>query len=153
MSIEVIALEHFSASPKADKNSSTISFQIHAVFHSYLSDDSKQDAATTKAHIKRLIAFLKNKKVLTKSLSTIWENTNGCAEQYRCASVLYLMSVMPQTYSIIIDRGISAHGHGIEVSDELNVFDKCYIYQLMPTVPCRHTLDRKSVVYVYMYSM
>ena len=44
------------------------------------------------------------------------------------------MSVMSQCYSIIIDRGISAHGHGIEVSDELNVFDKCYIYQFMSTV-------------------
>ena len=77
----------------------------------FLSDDIKQDAATTTAHSKRLISLLKNKKVLTTSLSTIWENTDRCAEQYRCASELYLMSVMSKTYSIIIDRGISAPGH------------------------------------------
>ena len=103
MSIEGIALEHFSAAPQTDNNSSTLSRPRHAVFHSFLSDDSKQDAATTTAHSKLLISLLKNKEVLTTSLSTIWKNTYGCAEQYRCASALYLMSVMSQFYSIIID--------------------------------------------------
>ena len=134
MSIEGIALEHFSAAPQADINSSTLSLPRHAVFHSFLSDDSKQDAATTTAHSKRLISFIKNKQVLTTSLSTIWENTDGCAEQYRCASAIYPMSVMSQTYSIIIDRGISAPGHGKEVVDGLNAVDKRYIYQLMSRV-------------------
>ena len=83
----------------------------------FLSVDSKQDSASTTAHSKRLISFLNNKQVLTKALSTIWENTDGCAEQYRCASALYLMSVMSQTYSIIIDRGISEPGHWKEVVD------------------------------------
>ena len=91
VSIEGIALEHFSAAPQADINSSTISRPRHALFHSFLSDDRKQDAATTTAHSKRLISLLKNKQVLTTSLSTIWSNTDGCAEQYRCASALYLM--------------------------------------------------------------
>ena len=73
MSIEGIALEHFSAAPQADINSSTLSRPQHAVFHSFLSDNSKQDAATTTAHSKRLISLLKNKQVLNTSLSTIWE--------------------------------------------------------------------------------
>ena len=72
--------------------------------------------------------------MLTTSLSTIWENTDGCVEQYRCASALYLMSVMSQTYSIIIDRGISEPGHGKEVVDGLNDVDKRYIYQLMSKI-------------------
>ena len=88
VSIEGIALEHFSAAPQVDINSSTLSRPRHAVFHSFLSDDSKQDSATTTAHIKRLILFLKNKRVLTTPLSIIWENNDGCAEQYRCASTL-----------------------------------------------------------------
>ena len=73
-------MEHFSAAPQADINSSTISRPRHALFHSFLSDDSKQDAATTTAYSQRLISLLKNKQVLTTSLSTIWENTDGCAE-------------------------------------------------------------------------
>ena len=52
MSIEGIALEHFSAATQADINPSTLSRPQHAVFHSFLSDDSKQDAATTTAHNK-----------------------------------------------------------------------------------------------------
>ena len=37
----------------------------------FLSDDSKQDAATTTAHRKHLISLLKDKKVMKTSLSTI----------------------------------------------------------------------------------
>ena len=55
MSIERIVLEHFSALPTADINTPTPSRQRHAVFHSFLSDDIKQDSATTTAHRKRLI--------------------------------------------------------------------------------------------------
>ena len=112
MSIEGTKLEHFSALPKADINSTTPSCQRHVVLHNFFSDYRKQDAATNTAHRKRLIPLLKNKQVLTTSLSTIWENTDCCAEKYRCASALYLMSVMSKCYSIIIDRGISAPRHG-----------------------------------------
>ena len=98
--------------PKADIKSSTISCQRHTIFHYFLSDDIKQDADTTTAHSKRLISLLKDKKVLKTLLGKIWENTDGCAKQYICASAIYLMSLMSQCYFIIIDRGISAPGHG-----------------------------------------
>ena len=80
MSIESIVLEHFSALPQTNINSTKPSRQRHAVFHSFLSDDSKHDYATTTAHTNRLISLIKEKKVFTTSLSTIWENTDGCAE-------------------------------------------------------------------------
>ena len=86
------------------------------------------------SHRKQLIQLLKERRVLTSSLSTIWENTYGCAEQYICASALYFMSVMLQCYSVIFYRGISAPGHGEEVVDVINATDKCYIYQLMSNV-------------------
>ena len=112
MSIEGIPLEYFSTLPETDINSTTPSRPRHSVFLSFLSDDNKQDVATTTAHSKLLISLLENQQVLTTSLITIWENTNGFVEQYRFATALYLMSVMSQTYSIIIDRGISAPGQG-----------------------------------------
>ena len=68
--------------PKADINSATSSRQHHVVFHYFLSDDIKQDSATATVHSKRLITMIKDKKVLTQLLSTIWENNDGCAEQY-----------------------------------------------------------------------
>ena len=64
-------------------------------------------------------------------MSKIWENTDGCSEQYRCASALYFMSIMSQCHSVIIDRGISVPGHGKEVVYGLNAVDKSYIYELM----------------------
>ena len=44
------------------------------------------------------------------------------------------MSLMSHCYSIIIDRDISAPGHGKEVVDGINAVDKRYIYQLMSNV-------------------
>ena len=57
--------------PNSDINSTTPSRQRHVLFHSFLSDDSKQDADTTTTHINHLISLLKDKKVLTTSLSTV----------------------------------------------------------------------------------
>ena len=127
-------MEHFSAVPQTNINSNTPSRQCHAVFHYFLSNDSKQDAATITSHRKHLISFLKDKKLMTTSLMKIWENTDGCAKKYRCASALYLMSVMLKSYSIIIDWGISAPGHGKKVVYGLNAVYKCYIYKWMSTV-------------------
>ena len=86
MSIEGVALGPFSTLPQTEINESTKSFQHHAVLHYFLSDDSKQDADTTTSYSKSFIELLKEIKVLTSSLSKIWENTDDYAEQYRCAS-------------------------------------------------------------------
>ena len=77
MSIEGISLEHFSAAPQEDINSTTPSRQRHAVFHSFLSDDRKQDSATTTAHSKLLVSLIKNKKLLTTSLSNVGTKLGG----------------------------------------------------------------------------
>ena len=54
----------------------------------FFSDDSKHNSATRTAHSKILIGLIKERKILTSALSTIWGNTDGCAEQYRRASAL-----------------------------------------------------------------
>ena len=109
----------------------------------FLLDDRRQDTAITTAHSKCLIEILKEQKLLMSTLSKIWENNDGCAEQYRCASSLYLMLVYPQCYSIILDRDISAPGHGKDVVGVLNATDKRYIYKLMSNVqlPGSKTFD------------
>ena len=114
-----------------------------------MSNDRKQDAATTTSHINFLIELLKNKNKLMSTLSTIWENTNDCSEQYRCATSLYLMSVLSQRSSIIFDRGISATGHGENVVDGLNVIDNRYMYQLMYTVqlPGSKTFEKQILMH------
>ena len=102
VSIEVIALEHFSALPQIELNTYTKPCLRCAVFHYFLSDDRKQDAANNTTHRNFFIEILKEQKLLMSTLSKIWENTYSCAEQYICASELYLMSFLYQCYSIII---------------------------------------------------
>ena len=77
----VLHWDKFSALPNSDINSTTPSTQSHAVFNSFLSDNKKQYAANITVHSKRLISLLKEKKVMTTSLSTILENTDACSEQ------------------------------------------------------------------------
>ena len=119
------------------------------MFHSFLSGDSKQDTATTTAHSKCFIELSKKQKVLTSTLSAIWENTDHCVEQYRCASAIYLMSVFPQCHSIIIGQGISAPVHIKEVVDGLNAIDNHYIYQLISNVqlPVSKTLYSRILMH------
>ena len=72
MSVEGIALYHFSALSYIETISPKKPCPCHAVFHYFLSDDIKQYAATTTAHSKSMIDILKEQKVLTSTLITIW---------------------------------------------------------------------------------
>ena len=113
------------------------------MFYYYFSDNKKQDYSTTNSHNKNLIEPLKEQKILTPTLSKRWENTHGCAEKYRCASALYLMSFLSQCFSIIIDKGIISPGNGKDVVNGINTIDKRYIYQFMSNVklPGSKTFD------------
>ena len=51
-------------------------------------------------------------------------NTGGCADQYSCITALYLLSILAHKYNIIINRGVGAPGHVIEVVDGLNDTNK-----------------------------
>ena len=124
VSIEGIALEHFSAVTQTNLNSTTPSRQRHAVFQYFYLMIANIMLPLIMHTANAWFLFSKRKKLMTTSLSKIWENTDGCAEQYRCSSALYLMSVISQCYSIIIYWVISAPGHGKEVLDELNDVDK-----------------------------
>ena len=62
------------------------------------------------------------------------ENTDGCAEHYICATALCLMSILSQTFSVIIDHSISAPEHGRKVLDGLNATEKRFIFQSISTV-------------------
>ena len=53
-------------------------------------------------------------------MSTMWVNTDGCEEQFRCATALYLLSMLAHAYKIIIYRGFGAPGHFREVVYGLN---------------------------------
>ena len=99
-----------------------------------MSDDRKQDAATTTAHIKHIIGLLKQRNILSSKLSKIWENIYGFAEHYRCSTALYLMSMLSQAFFVIIHRGISATGYDRGLVDVRNNIDKMFLLQLISNV-------------------
>ena len=85
---------------------------------------------------------------MSNTLSTIWENTDGCAEQYRCATTLYLISMFSRAFSVIIYRGISTPGHGIEVVDVLNDIYKRFLFQSISTLqlPGKKGYDTRMIM-------
>ena len=48
-------MENFSTTTQTEVSTTPEARTFHAVFHSFLYDDIKQDSATTTAHIKRII--------------------------------------------------------------------------------------------------
>ena len=66
--------------------------------------------------------------------STIWENTYGCAEQYRCATTLYLLLMLSREYNIVNDHGVGLPGYEKYVVDDFNATLKCFFTTLMTTV-------------------
>eukprot|EP00957_Ditylum_brightwellii_P115710 8826123-Ditylum_brightwellii.AAC.1 len=84
--MEGVALEYY-----PDEKNNGNEPVIKGEFNSFLFDDSDQNAATTAAHMSKLIKYLIEKKLIQQSQSTIMEETDGCAKQYRRASAINLL--------------------------------------------------------------
>lgn len=95
-------------------------------FHSHFSDDSKQNAASTHVNMDVLIKLLLQGGTFKRG-SWMFDDTDGCAKQYRCALALYLLSMLAAIHGVVIDRAIGAPGHGKDLVDGLNAVDKRYL--------------------------
>ena len=60
-------------------------------------------------------------------MSTLWEDTNGCAKQYSCFLDIYLITVLSYSYGIIMYLEINAPVRGNNVVDEINATEKRYL--------------------------
>ena len=78
MSIEDIVFEPVSAPTQKETAKIPQARTWHAVFHSFLSNYSKQDSDTTTAHIKHIIECLKQCNIMYDKLLTLLENIDGC---------------------------------------------------------------------------
>ena len=113
-----------------DLNSPTVG-QVKGEFHSFLSDESKQDAATVTAHSYRFIQHLLESERIMRGLSTIFENTDGSGTQYRNGTGMSHQSSLAVKFQLVIDRAVGAPGHGKDVVDGLNAVDKRYLRKAM----------------------
>ena len=62
-------------------------------------------------------------------MSTLWEDNDGWAKQYRYDLDMYLMAVLSSSYVIIMDREINATNHRNNFVDGLNATDKLYLME------------------------
>ena len=77
---------------------------------------------------------MQNRTLLFANTSTIWENADGCAQQYHCANIQHLLSMLAHAYNIIIYDGVGASGYCIDVVDSLNATEKGLLSMFMTTV-------------------
>ena len=57
----------------------------------------------------------------------MWDQTDGCAKQYRCSIAYYLMYFLSKSYQIFLDRAFDTPGHGKDVVDGFNAVHKRYL--------------------------
>ena len=68
--------------------------------------------------------MLQNRKICFEDIITIYENTDGCIEQYIFNISLYLLSMLAHKYNFITYCGVGSPGHGRDVVDGLNAASK-----------------------------
>ena len=89
------------------------------MFIYFLSNDSKQDAATIPTESIFIMELLQNRKFLITNKGTISKNTYGFADQYIYATKIYLLSIFSHSYNIVIDSGVGSPGYGKDFVDGL----------------------------------
>ena len=115
-------------------------------FHLHLSDSKLQNAATTTANLYKLLANIFEGKKMIRG-RTMWDQTDGCAKQYKCSIAYYLMSYLQKSYQIVLDRAVDTPGHGKYVVDGFNDVQKQYLasYLRMRSTPEKHKIDSKCM--------
>ena len=62
-------------------------------FHSYISDDNEQDTCDSHDHMFHILKKLFDSRILGCVMSTVWEDTVGCAKQNIFGVAIYLMTL------------------------------------------------------------
>ena len=77
----------------------------------------------------------------------MWDQKDGCANQYRCSIDYYLMSYLSTSYQFVLDRAVDAPGHGKDVVDGFNAVQKRYLATClrMRTTPEKDKIDSKRM--------
>ena len=57
----------------------------------------------------------------------MWDQTDGCAKQYRCYIAYYIMSYLSTSYQIFFDRAVDTPGHGTDIVDGFKAVHKRYL--------------------------
>ena len=77
----------------------------------------------------------------------MWNQTDGCAKQYRCSIAYYQMYYLSTSYQIVLDRVVDTPGHVKYVVDGFNAVQKQYLATClrMRSTPEKHNIDSKRM--------
>ena len=77
----------------------------------------------------------------------MWDQTDGCAKQYRCSIAYYLMTYLSTSYQIVLDRAVDTPGYGKDVVDGFNSVQKGYLatFLRMRSTPEKDKIDSKHM--------
>ena len=90
-------------------------------FYSIISTEKEQDGRIVYANTKRVLKHIREQldggadiegMSLSQGLIEILDDSDGCAEQYRCGTALYMLHKLAAEEDVIYDRAIDAGGHG-----------------------------------------
>ena len=78
----------------------------------------------------------------------MWDQTDGCANQYRCSIAYYLMSYLSKSYQIVLDRAVDTPGHGKDMVVGFNAAQKRYLVTClrMRITPEKDKIDSKRML-------
>ena len=57
----------------------------------------------------------------------MWDQTDGCAKQYRCSIAYYMISFLSKQYQIVLDIAVDTPVCGKDVVDGFNAVQKQYL--------------------------
>ena len=77
----------------------------------------------------------------------MWDQTDRCANQYRCYIAFYLMDYLSKSYQIVLDRAVDTLDHQKDVVDGFNAVQKRYLATClrMCSTPEKHKIDSKRM--------
>ena len=78
----------------------------------------------------------------------MWDQTDGCTNQYRCSIAQYLMSYLSKSYQNFLDRDVDTPDHGKDVVDGFNDVQKQYLATClrMRSTPEKDRIDSKRML-------
>ena len=77
----------------------------------------------------------------------MWDQTDGCTNQYRCSIAYYLMSYLSKSYQIFLDRAVDTPGHRKDLVDGFNSVQKRYLatFLRMRSTPEKYKIGSKRM--------
>ena len=77
----------------------------------------------------------------------MWDQTDGCANQYKCSIAYYLISYLTTSYQIFLDRAVDTPGHRKDVVYGFNAVQKRYLATClrMRSTPEKDNIESKHM--------